>query len=150
MPATNTTKKTPSHHKPSQDIASHRKTAKKSKNPEAMTFGQVRALAAALYHAKYTKAHMSELIDKLIEKHEVKVDKPMPADKKAQWLKEHGAEPATYGQGMMYAMTMFNLKLPKETVSAIIAKLDEESGYKPEPKEAKAEEATKTTEAAQA
>ena len=110
------------------------KTAKTkvAKQAEPMSYGQVKALSAALFHSGKTKAQLCTAIDKLLEQLEAKPAKnAMKPEAKAKWLEEHGNEPCTWGQCMMYAMTLFNAKQPKAKVSEIIKMLDEESGYKP-------------------
>ena len=111
------------------------KTAKASKKPEAMTYPQVRALTNALFHSNYTKAKLSEMIDK---RNTDNKGRGMSPEAKAKWLSEHGEEPATFGQCKMYAMCLFNGKCSHEEVSKIISNLDKKNGYKPTPKEEKA------------
>lgn len=109
----------------------------KATKSEVMTYPQVKALTNALFHSNYTKAKLSEMIDK----HSDNKGRGMSAEKRAEWLKDHGNEPATYGQCNMYAMCLYKGKASYAEVSKIISNLDAKNGYKPTPKaDKKAEE----------
>lgn len=107
-------------------------TTPKKEAPKDMTFMQAKALTNALFHAKYTKAKLSSLIDQLPEKVR---GKGMDADRKAKWLEEHGKEEATYGQCKMFAYGLLNAKYAYDKASAMIADLDKKNGYVRNPKD---------------
>ena len=114
-------------------------TAKAVKKVETMNYPQVKALAACLFKAQRTKREVSSLIEKMPN------SGTMDKDKKAEWLKAHGEEPASYRQCMMVAMCYFKSKAPKEQVQQIIEQFDKASGYKPKAKKtAKAKTSKKT------
>ena len=122
--AKNTTKKT-----------NAKKSATSTKKSEVMTFPQARALTVALLHSKATKKDMSEKIDKLLHDLKQEQKRPMKEEAKAKWLEEHGEEPCSYEQCKFYAFTLLNAKVAYEEVSALIDKLDKDSGYVRQPKE---------------
>lgn len=96
-----------------------------------MTYMQAKALTNALFHSHQTKAKLSENIDKLPESVR---GKGMNADRKAEWLKEHGNEEASYGQCKMFAYGLLNTKYPYDKASKMIADLDAKNGYVRQPK----------------
>jgi len=105
-------------------------TKKASPKPTVMTYPQVKALTNALFHSHKTKAELSKAIDGL----NPEGGRKMSAEKKAEWLKAHGGEPATYGQCVAYATILFKGKTSYEEASKAIAALDKKNGYVRKPK----------------
>lgn len=121
--------------------------AKKAEAPKTMTYPQAYALTNALFHSKPSTKAMSEKLDVLNANSKSK-RKGMDAERKAEWLKVHGEEPASYAQCKAFAFGLLNAKLPYAKASEMIETIDKASGYQRQPKAEEAKPEQKPVESA--